>query len=334
MKVQKFRGKTSLEALSKVKEHLGEEAVILSTRRVKEGKRLLYEITAAVDLDPPAPEPRPKESEGFSVVLKEIEEIKELIRGLNAGLKSGSHLFQRLLEQGVPASVLRLFSTNGDLDKEKFLDRLSRLVGRRVGPKEFPRLTFFVGPAGVGKTTSMVKFASRLAYTDQKVAMISLDSVRVGAREQISRFAQFLEIPLGFARDEEIGELLKRFESYDYILVDTPALGPSFPVSRLSGILKPLKGAGVNLVMRAGEAPLSAQALWERLRSLPVVSLILTHSEGLLYGGPLFWIFSPGLPPVSFLSTGDRVPEDFERATAKRLLALLLRNLDLEESHV
>ncbi len=334
MKVQKFRGKTSLEALSKVKEHLGEEAVILSTRRVKDGGRLLYEITAAVDLDPPAPEPRPKESEGFSVVLKEIEEIKSLLKGLNANLKPENPFFYRLLEQGVPASVLHLFGSNGDLDKEKFLTRLSQLVRERVGPGELPRLMFFAGPAGAGKTTSLVKLASRLTYAGKEVAIISLDSVRVGAREQISRFAQFLEIPLGFARDEEMEKVVGRYEACDYVLVDTPALGPSFPVARLVAILKRFDGAQVNLVMRAGEAPLQAQAFWKRLRSLPVSSLILTHSEGVLYGGPLFWIFTPGLPPVSFLSNGDRVPEDFERATAKRILALLLRNLDLEETYV
>ncbi|NPB08996.1 MAG: hypothetical protein GXO17_01455 [Thermodesulfobacteria bacterium] len=334
MKVQKFRGKTSLEALAKVKEQLGEDAVILSTRRVKEGNRLLYEITAAVDLDPPVSEPRPKESSGFSVVLKEIEEIKELLRGLNAQLKPRSPLFQQLLEQGIPATVLRLFGNNGDLDKEKFLDQLSRRVSRRIGPRELPRLMFFVGPAGVGKTTSLVKLAARLSYAGKEVAIISLDSVRVGAKEQISRFARFLEFPLGFARDEEVEDLVAKYGSCDHVLVDTPALGPSFPVARLAAILKPLEGVGVNLVMRAGEAPLLAQALWERLRALPLSSLILTHSEGLLYGGPLFWIFTPGLPPVSFLSTGDRVPEDFERATAKRLLSLLLRNLDLEGTHV
>jgi len=331
MKVQKFRGNTSLEALAKVKESLGEDAVILSTRRVKEGKKWVYEITAAIDLDPPAPEPKPRESEGFSVVLQELEELKRMIQALN--FKPRSSFFQHLVEQGIPAATLKLLGRNGDLNKETFLQGLSRLVNRKVGPVELPRVQFFVGQAGVGKTTSLIKLAARLTYGGKEVALISLDSVRVGAKEQISRFAQFLELPINFVRGEDLETALEDFQGYDYVLVDTPALGPSFGVAKLAKLLKELPGAKVQLVVRASEAPVIAQALWERVKSLPVCSLILTHSEALFFGAPLFWIFAPQVPPVSFLSTGDRVPEDFERATPKRLLGLLLRNVDLEEGH-
>ncbi len=328
MKVQKFRGNTSLEALAKVKEGLGEDAVILSTRRVKEGKKWVYEITAAVDLDPPVPEPRPRGSEGFSVVLRELEEVKRMIQALN--FKPRGSFFQHLLEQGLPAQILKLWGENGNLSRDSFLKGLSRLVNQKIGPSELPRQQLFVGQAGVGKTTSLVKLAARLSYGGKEVALISLDSVRVGAKEQISRFAQFLELPVRFVRAGELNKALEEFFEYDYVLIDTPALGASFSVSKLRDLLQGLPKAQIQLVIRAGEAPIEAQALWERMRGLPICSLILTHSESLFYGAPLFWIFAPQVPPVSFLSTGDRVPEDFERATPKRLLGLLLRNVDLE----
>ncbi len=334
MKVQKFRAKTSMEALAKVKETLGEEAVILSTRRVKEGGKWLYEMTAAVDLDPPRPEAPARGREGFSLVLKELEELKTLIKGLEAGLKPRSALDDLLINQGVPPAILRSLSPQGLSSKDEFLKVVSSRVARRVGPTELARVQVFFGPAGVGKTTSLVKLAARLSCAGYRVGFFSLDTVRVGAREQISRFAELLDLPLRFLRLEEFAEALAQVSDWDYVLVDTPALSPSFSENKLGLLVGASEEVSLNLVLRASEAAPVVLSLWQRLKNLPVASLVLTHVESLSCGGPLFWLFAPGLPPVSFVSTGDRVPEDFERATAKRIFALLLRNLEMEEGYV
>ncbi len=334
MKVQKFRGQTSVEALAKVKEALGEDAVILSTRRVREGGKWLYEMTAAVDFEPPEPETPFHGKEGFSLVLREIEGLKGLIEGLKCCLKPRSPLGELLLSQGVPAEVLKIFGQNGDLNKEAFLKKLSSSVAKRVETKPFSRVQVFIGQAGVGKTTSLVKLAARFSCNGQRVGLLSLDTVRVGAREQISRYAELLDLPLAFARPEEFKEALKGLKNWDYVLVDTPAISASFPEHALARLLKASPEVSLHLVLRATEAASAVKKLWERLEGLGVRSLVITHLEALGSSGPLFWIFMAGLPPVSFFSTGDRVPEDFERATPKRLLSLLLRNLEMEETYV
>ncbi len=333
MKVQKFRAPTSMEALAKVKEALGEEAVILSTRRVKEGGKWLYEITAAIDFDPPEPEPLPRHRENVSLILRELEDLKALVKGLSVSLKPRSSFADLLISQGVPAHILKIFGRNGDLNKEAFLKQVSSRVAKKVGPAKLARIQVLFGPAGVGKTTSLVKLAVRLRLNGHKVGIISLDTVRVGAREQISRFATLLDLPLRFLHPEEFKAALRDL-SWDYLLVDTPALSPSFPEKSLRELLEASELVALNLVLRASEAPQAVNCLWQRLKNLPVASLILTHVEAIGCGGPLFWLFTPGLPPVSFLSTGDQVPEDFERATPKRLLGLLLRNLEMEEGYV
>jgi flagellar biosynthesis protein FlhF len=320
-----------MEALARVKEALGEEAVILSSRRVKEGSSWVYEITAAVDIDPP-PKPRPREPEGFSTILREIESIKEMLARLNGSLEPKSSFYYQLLAQEVPQAALSLFGANGDLTKERFLKLLPQRVSRKVGLKEFPRVQIFVGQGGVGKTTSAVKLAARYIYQGYRVALLSLDTVRVGAREQIDRFAALMEIPLHFVRrDEDLAKKVAFLEAYDHILIDTPALGAFFPVTRLLRLLQGLPEAGVHLVVRAPESPSVGLTLLKKLQGEKVISLILTHTEALTLGGSLFWILLPHVPPVSFISTGERVPEDFERATSRRLLGLLLRNLELEE---
>ncbi len=333
MKVQKFRARTSMEALAKVKEALGEEAVILSTRRVKEGGKWLYEMTAAVDFDPPEPSLPPRR-EGFSLVLRELEELKALLKGLEASMAPRSTFFELLVHQGVPPLVLKNFSANGDFNKEGFLKQLKARVTQRVDTAKLAKVLVYFGPAGVGKTTSLVKLAARLRFNGHKVALLSLDTVRVGAREQISRFAELLDLPLRFSRPEEFGPTLKELASWDYVLVDTPALSPSFSEKNLRELAETSPRVSLSLVLRACEAPQNVFSLWQRLKVLPVASLVLTHVEAMGCGGPLFWLFLPGLPPVRFLSTGDRVPEDFEQATPKRLMGLLLHNLEMEESYV
>ena len=333
MKVQKFRAKTSMEALARVKETLGEEAVILSSKRVREGSGWVYEITAAVDIDPPVTPTRTREPEGFSTLLREIEQIKEMLTRLDGSMRPKDSFYYQLLAQEVPSVVLSLFRGNGGLNKDSFLKSLPKRVSRKVGLTEFPRIQFFAGQGGAGKTTSTLKLAARYVYQGYRVALISLDTVRVGAREQIDRFASLMELPLHFVRrDEELPAQVARLEAYDYILVDTPALGAFFPVSRLLRLVQGLEEAGIHLVIRAPESPSVSLSLLEKFKGTNLVSLILTHSEALTLGGPLFWILLPQVPPVSFLSTGERVPEDFERATARRLLGLLLRNLELEEA--
>ncbi len=333
MKVQKFRGKTNMEALAKVKETLGEEAVILSSRRIKDGKEWVYEITAAVDFDPPVIETKFREPEGFSTILKEIEDIKALLERLNGSIRPKSSFYYQLLAQEVPKIVLDLFGAIENLDKERFLNILSQKVSKKVGFIEFPKVQIFVGQGGAGKTTSLVKLAARYIYQGYRIALISLDVVRVGAREQINRFASLLEIPIHFVRkDDELIKKLEGLEAYDYLLIDTPALGAFFSVARLGRLVQNIPEAGIHLVIRAVEAPSVALSILEKLRGQNIISIILTHSESLILGGPLFWILLPHVPPVSFLSTGERVPEDFERVTSRRLLGLLLRNLELEET--
>ncbi|WP_457756375.1 ArsA-related P-loop ATPase [Thermodesulfatator indicus] len=333
MKVQKFRAKTSMEALAKVKEALGEEAVILSTRRVRENGRWLYEITAAIDFEPEEQEVKTSsEKENISFLMREIASLKEMILGLESSLKPRSTWADLFIEQGVPAKVIKLLSRNGNGNKELFLKNVAARVKERVGPTKLSKFLFFIGQAGVGKTTSVIKLAARLSAAGHRVAIVSLDIVRVGAREQISRFAELLELPLYFSHPEDFPVEAENFEKFDYVLIDTPALGAGFPEFKLKNFLS-TKNVSFHLVIRASDVALMLPSLFRRLKGFPITSLILTHVESLPSGGILFGLFLPETPPVSFISTGEQVPEDFERITPKRLFGLLMRNLELEERH-
>jgi len=86
-----------------------------------------------------------------------------------------------------------------------------------------PKIVFFLGPTGVGKTTTIAKIASRLCVEDKKkVALLTADTYRIAAAEQLRTYANILEVPFRIIYSgQEIEQAYREFEQYDYILVDT-----------------------------------------------------------------------------------------------------------------
>ena len=86
-----------------------------------------------------------------------------------------------------------------------------------------PKVVFFIGPTGVGKTTTIAKIASRFCVEEKaKVALLTTDTYRIAAAEQLRTYANILEVPLQVIYTvEELKSAVEDFRSYDYILVDT-----------------------------------------------------------------------------------------------------------------
>ena len=86
-----------------------------------------------------------------------------------------------------------------------------------------PKMVFFIGPTGVGKTTTVAKLASRFILEEKKrVALITADTYRIAAAEQLKTYAGILEVPFRVVyAPEEILQAWKDFSDYDYIFVDT-----------------------------------------------------------------------------------------------------------------
>ena len=92
-----------------------------------------------------------------------------------------------------------------------------------TSPEKGPKMIFFIGPTGVGKTTTIAKIASRYIVDEKKkVALITSDTYRIAAAEQLRTYAGILEVPFRVVYSpEEIVQTLKDFSDYDYIFVDT-----------------------------------------------------------------------------------------------------------------
>ncbi|HEX3594754.1 MAG TPA: flagellar biosynthesis protein FlhF [Polyangiaceae bacterium] len=259
MEYQTFRGSDVHEALTAVRDALGSDALIGSTRRVSNGRAGAFghtyiEIMAAPGrggvaspsrdiaeqpagrtprtarerFAPRAPQPRA----GQENLEQEIAQLKALVDELSHG-RSPREKAQAMLNgagiEGTLAKDLAQGSTRaaragrGALRtwlRNRLADRI--MVQPRLVERNYPQLIACVGPTGVGKTTTLAKLAARAAIDlGRSVHVISLDTFRVGAVEQWKRYAELIGIPFDVARDaNEFAEIMARSDA-DLFLVDT-----------------------------------------------------------------------------------------------------------------
>lgn len=343
MKIRKFQAPSLKEALAQVKLELGPEAIIVATNPIRRGfLGSGIEVTAAIDEPPPAasagaatpPVPVPAAASS-SLGDLEVERMVERISApLRAELRSLRGMIRSLAEDRIDralrdevAALRQALAPLGRASAPGELVALETLAREhRIAAPSDKRITVIVGPTGVGKTTTIAKLATRAALIeDRPVAIASLDNHRVGGEEQIRLFADLIGVPLVLIDDPaHFDHALARLDGAERIFVDTAGRSPRDPrvLSRLSEALTRRPDVEVHLALAAGTTAASMDAWRQRCQPLGVGRLLLTKLDEADDLAEL--VRAParlGLP-VSWVTTGQRVPEDLEAATAERLLAL------------
>jgi flagellar biosynthesis protein FlhF len=189
-----------------------------------------------------------------------------------------------------------------------------------------PRRVMFVGPTGVGKTTTIAKLAAHFAVSEKrKVALVTLDTYRIGAVEQVATYARIIGVPSAVAADRaELKAALEAFSDRDLVLIDTAGRSPKDPVHVPAlAELRP-EGVAVQLVLPATRSVADHAAILAAYAPLAPTALVLTkldEAQGL--GSALHTALTAGTP-VSYLANGQRVPEDLHLASGARLAAQFL----------
>ncbi|MFN3921044.1 MAG: hypothetical protein ACK4K4_01415 [Caldimicrobium sp.] len=322
-----------LETLRKVKEELGEEAVILDSGKITEDGQEFYEVIAAIE-DEDREETLIKENRsintyqekasfGYEDIMKELLEIKNFLRDIYKYQKNQG-LFLNLIREGVPEDIA-LKIENSKLEITQFIKEELRKKG--VSP--LSKLQVFIGEPGVGKTTSLFKIAFWYRVKkNAKILIISVDNYKIGGKEQTQKLSQFLEIPYLQSDWDDFKKYYSQIkEEYDLILMDTPSLGKKFSVLELKEVYKIYPFLRFYWVIRATEHYENSWDLWQELKDLPVEGLILSFLDRLNKGGPLFWILREDIPMPLFFSTGERIPEDIRLCEEKHLVETLSKGL-------
>jgi flagellar biosynthesis protein FlhF len=190
------------------------------------------------------------------------------------------------------------------------------------------RIVALVGPTGVGKTTTVAKLAASFKLVHNvDIGLVTVDTYRIAAVEQLKTYADIIDIPLVVANSpDEMPGALEALTGADLVLIDTAGRSPrdEVRIRELGEFLAAAVPDEVHLVLSATAGEKSLRSALERFATVRADRLILTkldEAEGL---GGLLGVISQAGRPVSYLTTGQAVPDDIEPADRARLTRLIL----------
>lgn len=196
---------------------------------------------------------------------------------------------------------------------------------------ERPRVIFFVGPTGVGKTTTIAKIASSFRVEHKKkVALLTADTYRIAAAEQLRTYANILEVPFRVVYTAgEIAGAVEDFKDYDYILVDTTGHSPNNEaqcesISDLIGMVETTATKEVFLVLSASTKYRDLMKIADTYKEIADYKLIFTKLDETSTLGNIYNLKLYTGAALSYVTCGQNVPDDIEyfnpQATVKQLL--------------
>jgi flagellar biosynthesis protein FlhF len=204
------------------------------------------------------------------------------------------------------------------------------------------KIMMFVGPTGVGKTTTIAKLAARYAYklgTNYKVGIITLDSFRVGAVEQLKAYTNIMRLPLEVVKKpEELGEAIERLKDCHYILIDT-AGGSQYDIDKIEMINQyqeylsevPMEKM---LVLPANIKTSDLQEIYNGYSKLNINNLIFTKLDETKSFGSLISFAHKTKKSICYLSVGQNVPDDLMEANSNYLIECFMNRTVAQQADI
>jgi flagellar biosynthesis protein FlhF len=201
-----------------------------------------------------------------------------------------------------------------------------------------PKIMMLVGPTGVGKTTTIAKLAARYAFLmdkPYKVALLNLDSYKVGAYEQLAQYADIMQIEHVTVENTDVfKEALNRLSHYDILLVDTAGMSPYDTQKFIKAVEFVQSDAPrkieVSLVISATVKYEDMDDIYNNFSFLNLNSLIITKFDETKHFGTLLNFMLLYKKPMSYFSVGQEVPDDLVIASKEYLLEQFIGGLHEE----
>ena len=195
-----------------------------------------------------------------------------------------------------------------------------------------------VGPTGVGKTTPIAKLAARYAmeYGAEHIALVTTDSYRIGAHEQLATYGRILGCPVRAAKDaDELAAVLYQLRHKHFVLLDTAGMGQrDLRLTEQLNTLMQTQGERIRslLVLPATAQRSVLQETVEHFRRIPLSGTILTKLDESLSLGEVMSVTIQNALPISYITDGQRVPEDIRIASRENLVKRAAELLDKDIS--
>ncbi|KOP29638.1 GTP-binding protein [Exiguobacterium acetylicum] len=345
MIVKKIVADTVAEAMERIKQELGEEAIILNTRHIKVGgifgvfAKRKVELVGSVDEHvedksdvkvelPSRVSPRVNQLEIRSIADRPtIITVGE--RPLPRELRHYSKLLaepalNQLAEQLHEKLVSTYYQTQQTELNTVLLEEVQTKIRTKTTHSKFIMLT---GPTGVGKTTTIAKLAAYYTLTEKKrVGLITTDTYRISAIEQLKTYADILDIPIHVAYDLHDFEQAKvALQSCDIVLIDTA--GRNFLDA---GYVEQLKSrhdfedTDVFLVLSLTAKYQDLLRMYDRFQSVPVSGFIFSKADETSELWSIVGLAEASDLPIYCITTGQEVPEDITFSSVEEISQMVV----------
>ena len=330
------------------------QAELGSRNDTEEGNRQLFaglSLTASEPLIEPhveapqaasAPAPAPVDPRLFDAMRSELSGLRELLEvqlgslawsQLQGSKPQQANLWRRLQRIGLSGPIAReLLDLAGDIDEPRHawrmvLAHLARMIDvPQVEPIEEGGVIAMVGPAGMGKTTTLAKLAARyvLKYGAQNLALVSMDSFRIGAQEQLKTLGRILNVPVTYVDPgESLAQALEPLLRKRVVLIDTAGLQASDPALRMQ--LESLASRGIAsknyLVLATTSQKQVLTAAYHSYKRCGLAGCILTKLDETASLGEVLSLAISHELPVAYLTDGPRIPDDLQLPRKHQLVS-------------
>jgi flagellar biosynthesis protein FlhF len=225
---------------------------------------------------------------------------------------------QAVERSAVNGSVSALMSALRDVLNERVL------AGRAPWLSDRRRVIGLIGPTGAGKTTTLAKIAAHALQSQQKVALITVDTFRVGATEQLGHYGNIMKIPSFVARSRpELEKVVAQCSRADLVLIDTAGCSKPDALGKQAELVRSVAGAQLNLVVSVASGARDLAAIIERHRHLAPERLILTKLDEAASPASFLSASLRLSRPIVALCDGQRVPEDIHAVTGPDLVGMV-----------
>lgn len=303
-------------------------------------------------LAPPPVRPTPANAPASDEMRGQLNDLQSMVKELCRRSQRGG-------PQDLPESLFRLFTDLIDADLEEDFARdlvervrretpgaewedsllikaqLARMIESEIhvaGPISVVpsrrRLVALVGPTGVGKTTTIAKLAANYRLKEKrKVGLITVDTYRIAAVEQLRTYAEIIDLPMQVVSSpREIRQAIDKLGGLDLILMDTAGRSArdEIKIRELKTFLSEAAADEVHLVLSSVASARTLEHTAERFASVGTTRLILTKLDEATGLGNLLPLLRASKLPLSYLTNGQNVPDDIEIANAGRAARLVL----------
>lgn len=354
MVVRKFFAPGTREALRLVREGLGTDALILSNRQVPGGVEIMAvaesDLNSAVATGVPATANSSSAFDGSTTrdILSEVRHLRGMVESQLAGFAwkeltqnspAQAELTRVLLGRGFGARFARALASRlpADLRGAQVMRWVKAVLAAnlnavRAGEDLVSRGGVFalVGPTGVGKTTTVAKLAASctLQHGASRVALVTTDSYRIGAVDQLRIYGKILGVPVLVARDQsDLAAALAELHGRHLVLIDTVGMSQrdrrlAEQAALLSGHGKPVKRLLLLSAVAQGEA---LEDTLQRYRADGLAGCVLTKVDEALTLGGVLDVLARAALPLHYVTNGQRVPEDLHLANPLYLVERAFR---------